>query len=155
MLWGRSLLTPAFLAAVAAADCLEPFCRQEFAPCQNKKVSTCHLWPHFCAKWIHGDAVYCNADHDCVCAGGACASAQGHCVAPPEVECRKLVGTCEVWPHYCSSLIHGDAVSCSGDHTCLCGEGTCATAEEFCKPLSAFVSPVGASAVNASALLTT
>merc|ERR1719419_1412787 len=43
------------------------------------------------------------------------------------------VSTCHVWPHWCSTLIHGPYVYCSKDHRCLCGQGTCAAAQDVCR----------------------
>mmetsp|Transcript_73883 Transcript_73883/g.171376 ORF Transcript_73883/g.171376 Transcript_73883/m.171376 type:complete len:191 (-) Transcript_73883:88-660(-) len=113
------------VAATVAAECEGPFCSTISQPCAGKQVSTCHIWPHWCSKILHGEHVYCSEDNLCLCGEGTCADPHGKCVAPPSINCSTKVSTCRLFPHHCENLIHGPSVYCSEDHTCLCGSGTC------------------------------
>lgn len=135
----KAALAAALLVACAAGECTEPFCTTVHRPCATKQVSTCSAWPHRCWKILHGPSVYCSEHHLCLCGEGTCADENGRCVEPPTVDCQTKVSTCEVWPHHCSKILHGESVACSDKTDCLCGAGTCdLEGDKICQPITPF-----------------
>eukprot|EP00928_Gymnodinium_smaydae_P010926 TRINITY_DN14115_c0_g1_i5.p1 TRINITY_DN14115_c0_g1~~TRINITY_DN14115_c0_g1_i5.p1 ORF type:complete len:330 (-),score=21.70 TRINITY_DN14115_c0_g1_i5:181-1125(-) len=48
-------------------------------------------------------------------------------------QCPNRTGhRCEMWPHYCSRILHGDGVFCNDEYECVCGDGFCATDDQYC-----------------------
>merc|ERR1711956_187321 len=136
-------LAVAFVSATPD-ECVAPHCVKVPQPCANSQVSTCTIWPHYCSKIKHGMEVYCTDDHVCGCKEGFCANSEGVCVEQPVVQCTKKVSSCHIWPHHCSTTLHGDSVTCSPDHDCVCGEGTCADEEPGkCSPIEQFTDLAG------------
>merc|ERR1719336_17292 len=102
-------------------------------PCDNPKIAECRSWPHHCSIILHGSAVSCNEDEDCVCGEGTCPDKwYGRGQTSPTQECRKKVSTCYTWPHHCSITLHGPSVSCDEDFNCVCGDGVCADENGVC-----------------------
>merc|ERR1712008_233854 len=130
-------LAVAFVSATPD-ECVAPDCVKVPQPCANSQVSTCTIWPHYCSKIKHGMGVYCTDDHVCACKEGFCANSEGACVEQPMVDCTKKVSSCHIWPHHCSTTLHGDSVTCSPDRDCLCGEGTCADDSGKCTAIEQF-----------------
>mmetsp|Transcript_82099 Transcript_82099/g.254900 ORF Transcript_82099/g.254900 Transcript_82099/m.254900 type:complete len:200 (+) Transcript_82099:49-648(+) len=65
--------------ATATGKCKAP----PIIECETK-VSTCHVWPHHCAKAFHGPSVYCNmTGKDCLCGDGTCKTEDGVCKPTP------------------------------------------------------------------------
>lgn len=112
--------------SVADDECKLPSCVKVWQACNETKVSTCEWWPYHCSNILHGDAVECVNKHDCVCRDKFCADADKKCVPQPYTKCQLQVSTCDLWPHHCSMLIHGDGVYCDADYNCMCPPTSCA-----------------------------